>query len=149
MNKITVIVLCLTFTLLSCKKSTQEIEHTFLSNSIEQIKIAINYEWIVVLPGVGCHGCIQEGEYFMKENIDNKKILFVLTNTSSLKLLQQKTGVKLKEYSNVYIDKDFISDIPSNNAIYPCIVKLEKGKIKQFEFQSPKNAAFHKIKKLI
>lgn len=85
----------------------------------------------------------------MKENIDNRKILFVLINTSSLKLLQQKIGVKLKEHSNVYIDKDFIFDIPSNNVIYPCVIRLEKGKIKQFEFQSPKNAAFHKIKKFI
>lgn len=149
MNKITAITLFLIFTLLSCKKSTQEIEYTFLSNSIEQINIANNYEWIVVLPGAGCHGCIQEGEYFMKENIDNRKILFVLINTSSLKLLQQKIGVKLKEHSNVYIDKDFIFDIPSNNVIYPCVIRLEKGKIKQFEFQSPKNAAFHKIKKFI
>lgn len=101
------------------------------------------------MPGAGCHGCIQEGEYFMKENIDNRKILFVLINTSSLKLLQQKIGIKLKEHSNVYIDKDFIFDIPSNNVIYPCVIRLEKGKIKQFEFQSPKNAAFHKIKKFI
>lgn len=44
MNKITAITLFLIFTLLSCKKSTQEIEYTFLSNSIEQINIVNNYE---------------------------------------------------------------------------------------------------------
>ena len=80
---------------ISCKKSEKEIETEHLSKAIEQAWVDSDYRWIVVLPGMGCHGCIQEGEAFMRENIENKNILFVLTNTSSLKILQLKTGVKI------------------------------------------------------
>ena len=80
---------------ISCKEKTEEIEKNFLSKSLEQIDIPMNYQWIVIIPGAGCHGCIQEGELFMKRNIENQNILYILTKTSSVKILQQK-----KQYTN-------------------------------------------------
>ncbi|MCD7933438.1 MAG: hypothetical protein LUH15_19940 [Tannerellaceae bacterium] len=122
-------------------------EKDFLTKGLERIEIAKKYEWIVILPGSGCQGCIQEGEYFLKENIENEKILFILTKTASLKILQQKTGISLREQENVYIDSNYIFDIPSENKIYPCVIKLQDGKLIEYEFQSPNNAAFLKLKK--
>ena len=147
MNKnIAIDILFLVLINFACTKDTHRSELAFLNKSIENINNINNYEWIVILPGIGCHGCIQEGEFFMKENINNEKILYILTKTSSLKLLQQKTGIELNKHFNIYIDKEFMFDIPSDNGIYPCVIRLEHGKIKQFDFQSPENAAFYKMK---
>lgn len=131
----------------SCKQKIEEVEEKFLASAIDEFKIDKKYEWIVILPGLGCHGCIQEGEFFMKKNISNKKILFVLTNITSLKIFQQKTGIKISDSSNVFVDKNNQFKLTTENAIYPCIIQLEHGKILHYSFQSPQNAAFYKMKK--
>ncbi len=141
-----IITVAFLFFLISCSKKTENTEKFFLSNSIEQLNIPENYQWVVILPGAGCHGCIQDGEFFMKKNIENEKILFVLTRISSLKILQQKLGFRINKYSNIYIDKDNIFDIPSKNSIYPCVIKLEKGILSTYTFQSPENNAFQLLK---
>ncbi|MDR0395096.1 MAG: hypothetical protein LBH77_08080 [Tannerella sp.] len=74
----------------------------FLSKAIERMDTDCDYQWIMVLPGLGCHGCIQEAEVFMQQYITDRRILFVLTNISSLKILQQKTEVRIDEHSNIY-----------------------------------------------
>lgn len=141
----------LLFTWVSCtKKNDQQIEAEYLNSFLKQVKIAENIQWVVILPGLGCHGCIQEGEAFMKENIDNKNILFILNRIQSIKVLQNKTGVELKNKPNVYIDKETKLNILTDNKIYPCVIQLEDGKIKNHEFQSPKNSqAFNNLKSRI
>lgn len=132
--------------LVACNTSKKNEERDFLNNCIEQLNISDNYQWVVVLPGAGCHGCIQDGEYFMKRNVENDKILFVLTKISSLKILQQKLGFRINKYSNIYVDKENLFDIPSKNSIYPCVIKLEKGNILTYAFQSPESNAFQLLK---
>ncbi|EOR95314.1 hypothetical protein ADIARSV_1509 [Arcticibacter svalbardensis MN12-7] len=135
---------------ISCKKTQDQVEKEQLINAINQTQINENYRWIVVLPGLGCHGCIQEGEAFMRDHIKDNDILFVLTKISSLKILQQKIGMKITEQANVYIDKKDIFSISTDNGIYPCIIKMEEGKVSTHEFQSPKNgSAFAKLNSLI
>ena len=122
-------------------------EKEFLTNAIKQLNITSQCEWIVILPGLGCHGCIQEGEFFMKENIQNTNILFVLTNISSLKIFQQKTDIKINDYLNIYIDRNNHFKLPTKNAIYPCIIQMSGGKLLNYSFQSPTSAAFLTLEK--
>ncbi len=134
----------------SCKKSQKEIETDYLSTAIEKLNVSGQVKWVVVLPGLGCHGCIQEAEVFMKDNIEKNDILFVLTNISSLKILQQKIGVRIKDYPNVYVDRENEFNLHTDNSIYPCIIKVENSKIIAHEFQSPQNGqAFRKLDSLI
>jgi hypothetical protein len=143
-----VIMLCCITT--SCKKSIRETENDNLTAAMAKLNINKQTKWLVVLPGLGCHGCIQEGEAFMKKYVTNTNILFVLTNISSLKILQQKIGVQLKHCPNVYIDRKNIFDIHTENHFYPCIARIENGKVVEHEFQSPKNgAAFYNLRSLI
>ncbi|MBW7941605.1 MAG: hypothetical protein H3C64_04220 [Candidatus Kuenenia stuttgartiensis] len=122
-------------------------ESTTILTGIERAKIADINEWVVILPGLGCPGCIQEGEAFMQQFIDSTKVFFVLTKIESLKILQQKIGKSLKDRKNVYIDKQGIFDIPTDNSIYPCIIQLKDGKIIKHQFQSPENSqAFEWLK---
>lgn len=130
----------------SCQKTVSEIERDYLDERVGSLKALKHEKWIVILPGLGCQGCIQEGEAFMSKNISNKEILFVLTKVESIKLLQQKTGIKISNHQNIYVDRENHFEIPSANGIYPLIIQLEDKKIKGYEFQSPQNGmAFAKL----
>lgn len=130
----------------SCHKTQSEIEKDYLDERMRSLKALKDKKWVVVLPGLGCKGCIQEGEAFMSKNIDNKQILFVLTKVESIKLLQQKTGVQVSDHQNIFIDEENHFEVPSENGIYPLIIQLDGQKIKNYEFQSPKNGmAFAKL----
>jgi hypothetical protein len=133
----------------SCKPSPEQTEKNCWTKAIEQAAVGSQYQWIVVLPGLGCHGCIQEAEVFMQEYITDRRILFVLTKVSSLKILQQRTEIRISEHPNIYIDRDNIFDIPTDNRIYPCVIRLEKGHIIGHSFQSPKKAAFLELEQII
>lgn len=147
-NIYTLIVLFFITSFISCnKKEKKEVEAEFLNSYIESLNLSPTYHWIVILPGLGCHGCIQEGEEFMKQYVQNKSIFFILTSVESIKLLQNKTGMKVNAHSNVYVDKENKIDIPSDNKIYPCIIQVEKGEYRTHEFQSPSSSqAFSKLK---
>jgi hypothetical protein len=142
--------LCLLLFIVSCAnkpRTDKELEADALNEALHKSTSGKGFEWLVLLPGMGCHGCIQEAEAFMRDNVNNSKIIFVLTRIESLKILQQKIGAKVTDRSNVYIDKEGLFKVPSGNDIYPCIAKLENGKVAAHEFQSPKNSqAFDKLK---
>ena len=125
--------------------NVHQIETESLKNALVHISNSGNYDWIVVLPGAGCHGCIQEGEYFAKQNISNSRILFVLTNISSLKIFQQKTGIVIKEHDNILVDRNNLFYLKTNNAIYPYIIELKNGAMAGYKFQSPQSAAFQEL----
>lgn len=83
---------------------------------------------------------------FHEKNIHRNDILFIITKVSSIKILQQKTGIELKKQQNIFIDKKNVFDIPSENSIYPCVIKIEKGKIIDYAFQKPQSDAFQLLK---
>ncbi|MDR0605281.1 MAG: hypothetical protein LBG80_13345 [Bacteroidales bacterium] len=151
---ISMLIICIFLCITSCKSKTSEeieieIEKDYLVKTIEKITMDTTYQWIVILPGLGCHGCIQEAEYFMRQYITKRQILFVLTKISSLKILQQKTEVNVNEHPNVYVDRSSLVSIPTRNNIYPCIIQLKEGKILNHSFQRPGNDAFHKLERIV
>jgi hypothetical protein len=124
----------------SCKQSDQDIESSTIKDGIKKIAVKKEADWLVILPGMGCPGCIQDAEAFMRDNVANPRLMFVLTKIESLKLLKQKIGVDVTTIPNVYVDKDNIFDVHTTNAIYPCIVRLSAGEPGEHQFQSPKNS---------
>jgi len=131
---------------LSCSQTAEEIEKEFINSKIDTFEHIGDEQWMVVLPGLGCKGCIQEGEAFMVNHINNKKIKFVLTRVESIKLLEQKTGVKIKEHNNIFIDRENYFELSNNNSIYPLIIELKEKKMSKYEFQSPANGmAFERL----
>ncbi|MDR2909957.1 MAG: hypothetical protein LBV47_01115 [Bacteroidales bacterium] len=130
----------------SCEKSPEKVEATSFAQAVEQIKVDGKYKWIAVLPGLGCHGCIQEAEAFMSGHVADERILFVLTKVSSLKILQQKTGINFDEHTNIFVDRDNLFQISTNNAIYPCVIQLNNGEYLKHSFQNPSNEAFRQLR---
>jgi len=92
MGKYIKFLVILLFSLTACQQDKEKKERDFFDNAIIEANIETNYQWIVVLSGLGCQGCIQEAEAFMREYVTNERILFVLTELSSLKIFQQKIG---------------------------------------------------------
>ncbi len=135
----------------SCQEKNND-EKEFISAAIANQGIVLNdYKYVVIIPGIGCHGCIQESEYFLKQNINNKNILFIISNPQSLKILQNKIKVKLNDYDNVIVDRKSTYELPTNYAIYPCVLYLDENNhdIIDIDFQSPKNGALNKLNKLL
>lgn len=131
----------------SCAKTDADKENEIIQSGVNDIKLGPQYNWVVVLPGPGCKGCIQEAEAFMRDYLDRQNILFVLTKVQSLKILHQKIRNSISGRKNVYIDKDGYFDIPTNNSIYPIIVQIKDGKAIAHQFQSPSNGqAFEWLK---
>ena len=148
MKKIILLPIVLIFVLsISCKKSEKELENEYILTVVDKVPMSKTTKCLIILPGLGCHGCIQEGEVFMRDNIKNTDFYFVLTKFESLKILQNKIGVKFKEHSNIYIDAKEGISIPTNNSVYPCVVYIENGEVKSHEFQAPGSNAFDNLKK--
>ena len=75
-------------------------EKSALDRMVKQLKRISNYNkgtftHIVVIPNVGCGGCISESEAFLKRNTSDS-IFFVLTTISSLKALRLRMRDKLQ-----------------------------------------------------
>ena len=128
-----------------CQQNSGKREIEIYNKAIEDIKVESQYQWLVVLPGLGCNGCIQEAEAFMKNHIEDERILFVLTKISSLKILQQKTDIRIDEHTNIFVDRKDLFNIPTNNAIYLCVIQLRNGKIFTHSYQKPSNPALWKL----
>jgi len=135
--------------LFSCKMSEMDIEREHIRAMLENENISKKAKWIVILPGLGCHGCIKEGEMFLVEQINNDEIFIVLTNIESLKILQHKLGIQVDKHNNIYVDRDDQFRFTTGNNIYPCVVYLNDGRYESHEFQAPRNNAFHKLSTII
>lgn len=132
--------LCIALLFVSCSKEGHQ-EKEFVNHILSERPELSKYTWLVIIPGAGCNGCIQEGEYFLKRHVSEETIYFVLTNISSIKILQHKTGLKLKEYANVYIDRENSFLLPTNNSVYPCVAEIRNGHVYTIKFQSPQTSA--------
>ncbi|RVT97201.1 hypothetical protein EOD41_19540 [Mucilaginibacter limnophilus] len=132
------------------KKEPKDIEADYLVEYVKELHLQNNVKLVLILPGLGCHGCIEEGELFMKDMANNKNINFVLTKVESLKILQGKTGVNVKDHNNIIVDTDDRINVPTDNQIYPCVIHVKNGQFVSHEFQSPDNfMALANIKKQI
>lgn len=152
MNKLTHTVFLIFLILItqSCEKSAKGIEADYIESKVKTYGPKSDKRWMIILPGLGCKGCIQEGEIFLKQHISNDSILFVLTKVESIKLLRQKIGVDVKNHSNVLIDKSNSFELPSKNSIYPLIIELKDRKVNSYQFQSPENSdAFSRLEEKI
>ncbi len=99
----------------------------------------------IILPEVGCGGCIAEGTYFILSNkqcfsSNQRRNLVVFTSINSKKMLLRNMEIDSPSELNCIMDTTNIYLPTGNERIYPLILLLEKGKIIEAEFQSPHNS---------
>jgi len=137
-GKYTAIVILL-FTFYSCSKQYKNGINLDEVNLIfeESIKLLGNHNSLnkpkayIVIPNVGCNGCISQAEQLLKDEIDNSNnIKFILTNIESLKLTRIKLGIDVDNYQNIIVDKKNLFYRDGLKSIYPRIFFVnDEGKI--------------------
>jgi hypothetical protein len=91
-----------------------------------------NISEIIIIPSVGCSGCITEAENKLKNHILSGKVdkLFILTEIRSMKITKAKLTYQVLNSQNIILDNNSILGNSSVfSSIYPTTITLEKGKI--------------------
>ncbi len=101
-------------------------------------------EFCIVLPEVGCSGCISGAIYHVLDNKssfsnEQKKNLIVFTAVNSQKMLLRNMQVDSLEELNCIVDSEDKYLLNSNDRIYPLFMTIHNGKIVNAMIQSPDN----------
>lgn len=94
-----------------------------------------NYEYVIVIPGSGCTGCITHAESFFVNHVIDKRYLFILTGIVSAKNLEQRFGRSgILRRDNVIVDYEGLYYLPVyEEVIYPMRFVVGKEGISKFE----------------
>lgn len=129
-------VLCL----FSCGQLSEEDELLLGLEGLEELDMN-QHSAVLILPSVGCAGCISSVEQFVKDK-KFSNLLLILTNTMSRKDAEHRLGL-IDPNCKYYFDaqKEFFIANKEESA-YPVIIYLDKDKItsSEMEFISPENA---------
>ena len=139
-----IIIILLTGTIPGCNKNRDE--KAFLSSLRDSVSLSPDV--VVLVPRTGCGGCITYTEEFIEKNVKDSRILFVLGNIVSERLLRERIG-NIQNNTNVIVLNS--SDQLFGRIIkqYPRIIYLNNWKIKKIEDQSPDNNAIDHLKKYL
>jgi hypothetical protein len=129
----------------------QQVKHPVLDSILKVTGKQFKNEIVVIIPNQGCEGCISVAEDFVKDNLNHiPQASFIFTRIHSVKLLKLKLGSSFIDAPNLIFDLNNEIQYPdSKTEIYPMIVYLENGKVKQIEYQSPFNSGFENLKNRI
>jgi len=143
---ITIIIL----TLFSCKADLQKtqlvrrLKKDFGNNSL--------FEAVLLIPGAGCPGCISGAETFVKENLDNEKILYIFTRINSGKTLRSKLSLNKDLPGNIFFDREKRYSLNPEYPLsqYPLVIYFNFDGKTTFDAISPDNhEAYEKLLKYI
>lgn len=138
MNRANLLILFLLISIItSCgieRKTKAELArklNIFLDNS--QLK---SLDAVIILPGEGCSGCISSTEQFVKNLQQSDKIHVIFTAVRSKKILRLKLNLDLNE-PFYHIDDESILNQDRSYTIYPTVVLLEDGQVRDYFYISP------------
>lgn len=136
--------LCIVFC--SCKQQQQINEYEKYIHSVFEKSEIAKVSFIIIIPNQGCAGCINYLEEFYSEYSNQTDLKFVFTNVLSLKVLRHKLSIN---QMNTYIDlkNEALKYYPSDKKLYPCILELKNGRIKNIYYQSPVEDGLSNVKK--
>lgn len=78
---------------------------------------------VVVIPNVGCGGCITQGEAYFMEHVDDSNYLFIFTMIQDMKLFRQSYIWLYSERENVIIDSKNVMSTIGFYADRPCFIE--------------------------
>ncbi len=141
-NCISVIAIIISVLLISCEKKDGQLEQVKRLYAERGIVFDKEIETCLVLPEVGCGGCIAGGVNFLLDNKEKfsskqKKNIVMLTAIHSKKLLYRNLEINSPDELNCIIDSGNKYLVKGHNKLYPMVLKLDNGNIESVEFQSP------------
>lgn len=137
-----VILILFLISLCSCRDETETTVR--LKNLYAQREISFDKEtkFCIVLPEVGCSGCISGCVYQIlanKRHFDNSQNanLIIFTSINSKKMLRRNMQVDSIEEFNCLIDSLDTYLPEGNDKIYPLFLRIEDGEIVDAVLQTP------------
>lgn len=106
------------------------------------VVISPDVEVCIVIPEVGCSGCIAGGMYHVISNrerysVNQQKFIVVFTGINSMKMLRRDLEpISIKDL-NCIVDTTNLYLLDDNTGIYPMILKCDNGKVIEAQVQSP------------
>ncbi|MFQ3214444.1 MAG: hypothetical protein ACI9C9_001983 [Marivirga sp.] len=142
MNRFVVIIFFLFSISCSSRVSSyQKIVNSLASSEIFNLE---NYSNVLILPGLGCDGCISDVENFIIERHNYlSSTLIILTRIESVKLLRLRLGKELLNKKYVIIDENSLFDTPELQTIYPVrLILNEDGHVLEVIEKTPETHDF-------
>lgn len=81
---------------------------------------------IIVIPGVGCGGCISDAQAEFNKNYKDAKTLYIFTAIADLKIFKNSLAVDALTYKNVILDVDDALPTMGFKSIYPSTIKIKQ-----------------------
>ena len=83
-------------------------------------------DYVYIIPGSGCTGCISEIETYAMNNVKTSNNYFLFTKIKSVKLFKNRFGIDFINHKNVILDTANLFKYPNNyNDIYNTIYLLQ------------------------
>ena len=132
------LILCL-FAACQPSKPVKEKEDDFQADSplfyeglMKLDKGMANRDYIVIIPGSGCGGCIGQATDFFLNYEKSLQIdwAVVFTGVMDKKQLKINVGDRFLELPNVWIDEDNVLRVEEISSIYTLLIDIEQEKIK-------------------
>ncbi|MDE6533518.1 MAG: hypothetical protein K2M27_08305 [Muribaculaceae bacterium] len=137
-------IILLIFILCGCGSSNKDLDYIQTLYSDRNIVFDDETEFCIVLPEVGCSGCISGILYDVLDNKasfsnNQKKNLIVFTAVNSKKMLRRNIQVDSLDELNCIVDTENRFLLDTKDKIYPIIMTLDNGRITNVMIQSPDN----------
>lgn len=85
------------------------------------------FSTMVVIPNVGCGGCITRGEGYFVEHVGDPNYLFIFTMIPDIKLFKQSYIWQYAEQANVIIDSGNMMPAMGFYSDRPCFIEPSDG----------------------
>ena len=137
----------------SCSRT--EVDKLQIKLGENRIDLAENLKYCIVIPTVGCGGCIDEGMSFLKRNqklLDKHRseVWIVFTSIISKKMLRLSMKDIDLPKSMIYYDVNNAYSAALEQSIYPSVLYLDNGNLQRLEFQSPEHSyTFTELEKIL
>ena len=95
-----------------------------------------DYDSLLVIPGVGCTGCITNAQSFYYDHKESPKILFIFTDIQDPKIFRQEVPDSLWQRPNIIVDLDDRWPEVDFQSIYPGLFRIYNKKLFYKIFES-------------
>jgi hypothetical protein len=97
-----------------------------LSEKVENL--VLGFDRVIVIPIMGCIGCLEEANEFVFNALDYNNTLFILSNISDKKSTRISFSEAIK-YENVYLDELNEVGKELGLGIFPLVFSFHDGKL--------------------
>jgi len=144
LNKTIISTILLVLCISSCTNKDKVYTDIIATIEPKSGKAITAYENVIILPELGCEGCISDVENFLMNDAQHlKETFFILTRIRSLKLLKLRLGEKVLNQPHVVIDEQNLFEASEIHTIYPARLLIdESGQVEEVILKEPSNVSF-------